>query len=347
LRTKVDNSLDVQELAEKRQNRTFVRPKLTMVVKEEIQPKKVTLRGNKRAEVFQFMKELVQSNTTDNEWNVKQQQRDVDLCHFFEKKNRKPYNCINLSLYKEYLEAIPNTEELLQKSENLEVEGVGINSPTQAIVSELVKHDTSNDMSSFNEQLISQATTSDTAVVTSIQDILARLNKLEAANLALVKENEELRKELKEKKESKSLENERQKSKPNNKKTPGTQHKRATTPEIQQIVGFEQSTLGSDLPKFSKKPKVPDMVKPKDSAAVKARKIKDWFNYNKEELEQHNREVVNSFTTSKTFAQQLRDIGLPKQKIRYTNKQQRILVERPKVSIPPQRNTFSHMETLV
>lgn len=96
----IDNQFERQRRAEARQNRTLVEPKFNMVTREEKIVKSKTLRGKARAAQHHFMKELVQSNTTKNVWDVvfdepEPQEQDLES-KFWAKKDKKKKGYSNL-----------------------------------------------------------------------------------------------------------------------------------------------------------------------------------------------------------------------------------------------------------
>lgn len=286
LRTEIiDNKMAKQIEAERKQNRTFVTPKLTMIQQSEIRTPIKKLRGNERAARFQFLRQLVESNKVNE--NNKWKENDA-LDRFFNKKKKKAFAKIDLNLFSEHLEEI---------SENLVAEPPKTDS---LLTLEDDKEKVTDAMSSINEN-VARHQPCDTA--RSMADpIIKRLWELEEANRKLAEENKLLKEKLE-------------------------QFEKDQNKVINRVViGLEQS----ELPKFEEAPPKPKMIKVNDSKKVKKEKLKKLLTFDESKLIAHKKEVLSSVVTETTFADKLKKIGTPKQKIRYT------VVEQPnKITVLP------------
>lgn len=312
--TVIDNKLEVQRLAELKQNHTMVLPKLNFVKELPNQHKKVTLRGKKRAEVHNFMKELVQSNKVSTSWNIDNGTEVDELDHFFNKKQRKPFRTLPLEEWSDKLSVI--AEKQL---------------PSLIVPDE--KRDTTKpvEMKSIQEQVSATVNTSDSAVLAQLSLVLEKVSNLEKECEKLKLENQKLKEQL-------SLTPEvTQESIPIVEKIDTAQEvpqlkklkERKFTLSVQTgkstqvVTGIQQSLdiQNSQIEKeFKPKPQQPKKVLSKDNKVVKVNKLKQWYSFDKTEIEKHQQEVLQSVKTDKTFAKVIRDNGLPEQKIKYTYK---------------------------
>jgi hypothetical protein len=277
LRTEIiDNKLAKQIEAERKQNHTFVTPKLNIITQSEIQTPIKKLRGNERAARFQFMQQLVKSNMTNE--NTKWKENDA-LDRFFNKKKKKQFHGIDLNQYYEHLE---------EKSKTLVSEPI-ISEKTSLLTLADLKENVTTVMSSINELFMARNQLCDTAKLMA-DPIVQRVWELEAANKLLVAENELLKEQLK-------------------------QFENRQNDKVKQIIiGDEQS----ELPKFEEAPQKPKIIKVTDSKKVKKEKLKKLLTFDDSKLIAHKKEVLSSVVTTTTFADKLKKIGVPKQKIRYT-----------------------------
>lgn len=279
----IDNKMAKQIEAERKQNRTFVTPKLNIVQQTEIRTPIKKLRGNERAAQFQFMQQLVKSNTVNE--TIKWKEND-ELDRFFEKKKKKKFIGKNYNSYHEHLEkltevATPNKVDSLLTLED-------------------DKQKVPAAMSSINENVASHQLC-DTAKLMA-DPIIKRLWELEAANAKLVAENELLKEKLRQFEESQD------------------------NMLKQVVIGSEQS----DLPKFKEAPQKPAVIKVTDSKKVKKNKLKKLITFDDSILVAHKKEVLSSVVDSTTFADKLKNIGIPKQKIRYT-----VVEQKEKITVLP------------
>lgn len=106
------------------------------------------------------------------------------------------------------------------------------------------------------------------------------------------------------------------------------------------VSGFQQMNISNTQikKKFENKPKQPRVVTVADKKATKINKLKEWYSFDKTKIEEHQQEVLKSVRTDKTFANIIRDNGLPDQIIKYNLKptlKEKKELEHPKPSGVP------------
>ncbi|AHZ92152.1 VP1 [Drosophila subobscura Nora virus] len=288
----VDTKLDKQILYEKRQNHTFIKPKLSMVSREDKIVKNKVLRGNERASAYKFMKEMVNSNKVQSSWNVERVKEVDEVDLFFRKKKTKPFSGFSIGELRDSL-IVPSDDK--------------------NIVPPIV-------MSSTNEIITPSEEISVSAILKQLAALTAKLDKIEKQNEELIKENNNLKMEREQFLENVHKEVELE-TKPQEKKTLNTKKTQQKSLGVNlkitktKIIGQEESLQQ----KFVDKPNKP--LKPnKNMLGDKLKKnIREWYNFDSSKLEQHKKEVLSSVITNATFAEKIRETGVPKQKIRYTS----------------------------
>lgn len=297
-----DEKLDKQIKYEKKQNHTFIKPKFNLVTKIEEPVTKKVLRGKERAATHAFMKELVESNKVQPSWKIQpswtvEYEKEVDEVDlFFMKKKTKPFSSISIKEFGDSLIVQPDDKNIAQ--------------PTV--------------MSSINEIVTPREEISVSAISEQLASLMERVDKLEKMNAALEEEN----KQLKEEREAtiKSMEKEVTKAKKNKPQVAKkTQHKslginlKVTKTKV---IGQEQclEIESTQQKKFVEKPSMPTKVNKKMKGNQLKKTIRTWYEFDPSKLVQHQKEVLNSVVTNTTFADKVRETGIPKQRIRYTPK---------------------------
>lgn len=302
---RVDHKLEKQVKAEAKQNHTFVKPKLNFVDKVEVEKVKITSRGKERAANFAFFKELVNSNKVEQKWNVETEKEIDEVDLFFMKKKTKPFSGFSIKSLGDSLKVMPDEKHI---------------SPQTA-------------MSSINENVATDAVVDVIALTAQLNQLIKRVEALELDNKQLVEMNNQLRQDNEklvnegitsiknDKKEKKNSENKIEQA---ISKTAScmfkivAEKKRVT--QVTPIVGEEQCLeLQSTIKrKYKEKPKLPSVPSKKEKKSIQQTKIRQWYNFNKQTIEEHQKEVLSSVQTDVTFAEKVKENGIPKQKLRYT-----------------------------
>ncbi|QCH41357.1 VP1 [Haematobia irritans Nora virus] len=343
----VDNKFEVQRKALEKNNRTMVKPRINII---EVIPEKPikakTLRGNKRAEQHAFFKDLVNSNKVNVEWPIKsdpvvvEQKKSLDD-YWKGKDAKKSFSCIRLK----QLEA-----NLLTPDENIESSQMVPDDKRLPQQSKMVESIEKIEATSLSNSEIALHNKID-KLVEMMTLLEARCAKLEEQNQQLLKENQ-LLKEQREVKKQTIVEPEKEKPVTKVTKIKAAVHKIAyTRNKTETIKGFEQSEEIEDTQKvktFEPSPKKPEPVKETDSKTIKKNKLKQWYQFDSKKIEEHQKQVLNSVCRDKTFAQTIRDNGIPKQKIKYVYKLKTIVDEtlHPKPAGVPYKKWKGWLATL-
>ncbi|ADB64450.1 ORF1 [Drosophila melanogaster Nora virus] len=291
-----DEKLDKQIKYEKKQNHTFIKPKLNLVIKEEQHITKKVLRGKERAATHAFMKEMVESNKIQPSWNVEYEKEIDEVDLFFMKKKTKPFSGFSIKELRDSLIVQSDDKNMAQ--------------PTV--------------MSSIDEIVTPREEISVSAISEQLASLMERVDKLEKMNAALEEENKQLKKEREAtiksvKKEAKKIKQEKpQIVKKTQHKSLGVNLKITKT----KVVGQEQclEIENTQHKKFVEKPSMPLKVSKKMTEHQLKKTIRTWYEFDPSKLVQHQKEVLNSVVTNTTFADKVRETGIPKQKIRYVAK---------------------------
>lgn len=310
----IDDQLEKQVNAEAKQNRTFVKPKFQMINKVEVEQVKRVSRGKERASNFAFFKEMFKSNQIKQEWNVKRNEEldVVDL--FFMKKKTKPFTSISIKELGDSLTIVQDD-----------------------------KHTIKNDMmSQTNEQIVSRATVDVFALSAQIEALLKRVENLEKENKnlklekqTLMMEKQEFLKEMENSITTKQVEkknsNKIEKAENKPKKVKQVKFVKQLPKKAEEVKGEEQcldieSSIKQD---FKEKPKNPKVPTKKDQKRNLQDKIRQWYTFDKKKIQEHQEEVLQSICSDITFAEKVRENGIPKQKLRYTIKPEKPRQEKP------------------
>lgn len=305
----VDHQMDKQVKAEAKQNRTFVKPKFQLVDKTEVEQVKRVPRGKERASNFAFFKEMFKSNSIEQKWNVEKEKEVDEVDLFFMKKKTKPFASISIKELGDSLTLVPDDKY------------------------------TTDMASQINESVVSRATVDVSALAAQVEALLKRVENLERENETLKQEKEILASEKQqflvemensiktkkvEKKNSQKIEKVQQK--PKKVKFVEQLPKKAAP-----IVGEEQclDVESSIKEEYKDKPSSPKLPSKKDQKKNLQNKIREWYKFDKKKIQEHQKEVLQSIRSDKTFAEKVRENGIPKQKLRYVTKPEKPKQEKP------------------
>lgn len=301
----VDHQMEKQVEAEAKQNRTFVKPKFQLVYKTEIEKVKRIPRGKERASNFAFFKEMFKSNQVKQEWNVKPEKEIDEVDLFFMKKKTKPFSSISIKELGDSLTLVPDD-----------------------------KHTIETDMTSqINEPVVSRETVDVFALSAQVEALMKRVEMLEKENETLKQEKQDLAIE-KEKflnEMENSIKNQQKEKKNSNKieevqKKPKKVRQQRVVKQLPKKVAFiagEEQCLdieSSIKEEFKEKPMSPKIPSKKDQKKNLQNKIRQWYTFDKKKIQEHQEQVLQSVRSDKTFAEKVRENGIPKQKIRYVVK---------------------------
>lgn len=302
----INDQVEKQVKAEAKQNHTFVKSKLQLVEKLEVGQVKRCTRGKERASNFAFFKELVSSNTTKTEWNVEKSNDAVD--RFFMKKKTKPFSGFSIKSLGDSLTVPVDDKNGVQQ----------------------------NAMSSINEIVAPVVMTDAIALIAQMEALMKRVEALEESNKQLTQERDQLKQDY-EKLEKVILSTEVQEevqqleTEPKVKQSPKktvkkvrfakqTKQSPKKTARVNTIKGEEQclEIESTQVGGFTDKPKKPIIPKKKQTRNEIRSHVREWYSFDKKKIEEHQKEVLASVVNGVSFADKVRQNGLPKQKIRFT-----------------------------